>query len=62
MDRKDANLIMACKSIEKHLQISPLILQLPEIKNGKLVGKLQYSIKANAIQKTFRIGQLNFFN
>lgn len=41
MDRKDADIKMACRSIEKHLQVPPLLLQLPAVKDGKLVGKSQ---------------------
>lgn len=41
MDRKDADIKMACNSIEKHLQVPPLLLQLPVKENGKLVGKSQ---------------------
>lgn len=39
MDRKDADIKMACNSIEKHLQVPPLLLQLPVRENRKLVGK-----------------------
>lgn len=41
MDRRDADIKMACNSIEKHLQVPPLLLQLPVRENGKLVGKSQ---------------------
>lgn len=42
MDRKDANITMTCNSIEKKLQIQPLLLQLPAVENGKLVGELVF--------------------
>lgn len=38
MDRKDADVWMTCKSIEKKLQVTPLLLQLPIKENDKLIG------------------------
>lgn len=40
MDRKDADIMMTCNSIEKKLQVTPILLQIPAIKNQQLVGKL----------------------
>lgn len=46
MDRKDADITMACKSIEKKLQIPSMLLQLPAVDNGKLVGKCHKNEKS----------------
>lgn len=40
MDRPDSNIDMCCASIQKKLEVPPVLLQLPFHENGKLVGKL----------------------
>lgn len=38
MDRHDASIEMCCKSIQKKLDVLPLLLQLPVIENSKFIG------------------------
>ncbi|XP_050296750.1 ribosome-releasing factor 2, mitochondrial [Anthonomus grandis grandis] len=38
MDRTDSNIHMCCESIEKKLDVSSILLQLPVVENNRLVG------------------------
>lgn len=42
MDRSDSDIHMCCESIEKKLDVSPILLQLPAVKDNKLIGELFY--------------------